>query len=50
MTLYQFKALDEHEQYDVLWDKGVFIAQRREGGFTLALYQIIAFCRSEIRW
>jgi hypothetical protein len=38
MTLYQFKALGEHEQYDVLWEKGIFIADRKDGSYTLALY------------
>jgi hypothetical protein len=43
MTLYQFKALDETQQYEVLWDKGVFITHRAEAGCTLMLYQIDAF-------
>jgi hypothetical protein len=43
LDLYQFKALDEHKQYDVLWDEGVFIIHRKEAGYTLALYQIDAF-------
>jgi len=43
MTLYQFKALDEFEQYEVLWSKGVFIAYRKEEGYMLALYQIESF-------
>ena len=43
MTLYQFKALDEYHQHEVLWDKGVFITHRAEAGYTLMLYQIDAF-------
>jgi hypothetical protein len=43
MTLYQFKALDEFEQHEVLWDKGVFITHRAEAGCTLMLYQIDGF-------
>lgn len=38
MTLYQFKALDEHHQHEVLWEKGVFITDRAQAG-----YQIDAF-------
>jgi len=43
MTLYQFKALDEYQQHEVLRDEGVFITHREEAGYTLALYQIEAF-------
>jgi hypothetical protein len=44
MTLYQFKALDEHEQHDTVCDEGVFIDNRREGRYAFALYQIDALC------
>jgi hypothetical protein len=40
---YQFKALDENEQYETLWDNGIFITHRKEAGYTFALYQINAF-------
>ena len=43
MTLYEFKALDETVQYDVLWEEGVFIADRADAGYTLILYQLDAF-------
>lgn len=31
MTLYQFNSLNEEEQAIELWDKGVHIAERRNG-------------------
>ncbi len=43
MTLYQFKALDETEQYEMLWDKGIFLTHIINAGYKLALYQIDAF-------
>jgi hypothetical protein len=46
MTRYQFKALDEYQQHEVLWDEGVFITHKEEAGYTLALYQIEAFMLS----
>jgi len=43
MTLYQFNALDEAEQQEALWEKGVHIAERDAGEWRLILYQIEAF-------
>jgi hypothetical protein len=41
MTLYQFNALDEMEQAEILWDKGVHIAERIDSEFKYILYRII---------
>jgi len=43
MTLYEFKALDQQEQYNMLWDKGIYHTHIVKRGYTLALYQIDAF-------
>ncbi len=43
MTLYQFKALDEEEQYNTLWNKGVFVAGRITEEHKFLLYQLEAF-------
>lgn len=43
MTLYQFNSLNEMQQADELWEKGVHIAERPEGDFELLLYQIDSF-------
>ena len=43
MTLYQFNQLDEHEQMETLWEKGVFLADRTEGEYYIKLYQIDGF-------
>jgi hypothetical protein len=42
MTLYQFKAMDEMEQAEAVWD-GVFIADREDEEHKILLYQIDAF-------
>jgi hypothetical protein len=43
MTLYQFNALDEMEQAEALWDKGVHIAERNDEEHNILLYQIDNF-------
>jgi hypothetical protein len=43
MTLYQFNALNEKEQFDTLWDKGVHISERENDDHRLVLYQIDNF-------
>jgi hypothetical protein len=43
MTLYQFNALDETEQLEAIWEKGVKLADRQEAEFLYILYQIDKF-------
>lgn len=43
MTLYEFKLLNEFQQAETLWDRGVHIGERQEGLFKIALYQLDAF-------
>ena len=43
MTLYQFKALDETEQYNIMCDKGIFLTHIINAGYKFALCQIDAF-------
>jgi len=43
MTLYQFNALSEEEQANLLWDKGVHIAHRSDETIKYILYQLDAF-------
>lgn len=43
MTLYQFNALDEMEQAEALWNKGVHISKREDDVHRFILYQIDAF-------
>lgn len=43
MTLYQFNALDEMEQIEAIWNKGVLLAQRKDEKYEYTLYQIDSF-------
>ena len=43
MTLYQFKTLDEEEQYNTVWNNGVLIAGRTSKEDKFLLYQIDGF-------
>ena len=43
MTLYQFNLLNETQQAETLWDKGVHIAERKENEYIVLLYQIDGF-------
>lgn len=43
MTLYQFNALDELQQADVIWEQGVFLGSRTEEPYEYILYQIDGF-------
>ena len=42
MTLYQFRALDELEQWQVVWDIEPMLT-RTEAGYRYDLYQVDAF-------
>jgi hypothetical protein len=43
MNLYEFELLSEHEQVEVLYNKGVFLGKRKVGEFSVVLYQVDAF-------
>ena len=43
MTLKQFNKLDEHEQAEVVWDKGVLLADRLSLGFRYLVYQVDSY-------
>jgi hypothetical protein len=43
MTLYQFNQLDEMEQQEAIWNKGVKLAVREDDEFKYTLYQIDKF-------
>lgn len=48
MTLYEFKALDEMTQIDVIWS-GTKIADRKFDGFKISLIQFDSFYVEMIR-
>lgn len=35
MTLYQFNAMDEMEQIEAIWEHGVHVAERQDGGISI---------------
>jgi hypothetical protein len=43
MTPYQFKALKQQEQYQMVWDKGVYLTNRIVDNNRFILYQIDSF-------
>lgn len=43
MTLYQFNQLDKTDQTCVLWNKGVFLCERKTDQHTIGLYQVNGF-------
>lgn len=43
LTLYEFNALDEPGQADVLQERGVVVGLREEGVYVFILYQIHSF-------
>jgi hypothetical protein len=43
MTLYQYKALQEKEQAEVLWECGVHLGERSYEDHKILLYQIEDF-------
>jgi hypothetical protein len=43
MTLMEFNILDEAEQQEALWDKGVHIGERQESPYRIILYQLDSF-------
>ncbi len=43
MTLYEFNALNELEQTEALKEHGVELSNRKEGEYSVTLYQIDSF-------
>ena len=43
LTLYTFKLLSDHEQYDLVFTKGDFVTTREEGASRFALYALETF-------
>lgn len=43
MTLYEFKTFDEPEQYNAIWDKGVYLDNAFEKGKRINIYAIDVF-------
>lgn len=43
MTLEKFNTLDEHEQFEALWDKSTYILDRLEGEFRVAIFKFRLF-------
>lgn len=43
MNLARYKLLGENEQFEIIEQKGVFLAEREEGFYTIRLYGIEGF-------
>ena len=43
MTLYHYSELNEVEQHEVLWDRGVMVGDRSDGEHNILLYQMFSF-------
>jgi hypothetical protein len=43
MNLYAFKALEEFEQFEILFDKGVLLLDRNDKSCSYLLYQVDGF-------
>jgi hypothetical protein len=43
MTLYEFLILSEDEQFNTVWNKGVFVGQHIENEIAINLYSINEF-------
>ena len=43
MTLYDFTAMNEEQQAEILWEHGVYLMVRQEHEHKFALYQLDAF-------
>ena len=43
MTLFDFQLLSRNEQVSMLYEEGVYIGKRKEGGLTILLYQVDSF-------
>lgn len=43
LSLYEFKLLSDHDQYDLVFTKGEFITNREEGSSRYVLYALSRF-------
>jgi hypothetical protein len=43
MTLYEYRLLDDHQQVDMLYSQGAYLAKRRCGHLRVILYQLDSF-------
>lgn len=43
MTMYEFFHLPRARQMDVLYQEGIYLAKRKDAGFTLVLYQLDSY-------
>jgi len=43
MNITAFNALEEYEQYEILFDKGVLLLDRNDNIFSYVLYQVEGF-------
>lgn len=43
MTLYEYKLLKDHDQYQELWQSGEHISERDEDEYRYVLYQMFSF-------
>ena len=43
MTLYEFKMLDDDDQFETIWREGIFIDNAIEDGFGINLFAIDMF-------
>lgn len=43
ISLYEFKLLSDHDQYDLVFTKGEFITNREDGGSRYVLYSLHRF-------
>lgn len=43
MNITKFKQLENHDQYEMLWEHGVMIGDREVGMQRIVLYQIFGF-------
>lgn len=50
MTATLFNALSTFEQMEIIWERGVFLAEREGKKFRYMLYQVDGFYIEEIRY
>jgi hypothetical protein len=43
MNLYSYKALEEYEQFEMLFEKGVLLMDRSDNKYSYVLYQVDSF-------
>lgn len=43
MKMYEFQSLSQKEQIMILYQQGIYIGKKKEGVFTVLLYQLDSF-------